>query len=84
MYGVADALPVGMAVKPGWLSVCCPSGVGNTSVGDKREIKIRLLCLDELLKLGYLSNLLECNDGVLFISIDCNTSRVISTIFKAR
>jgi hypothetical protein len=76
-------VPVGVAVDAGWLSVGGPPGVGNTGMGNKGGIKIRLGILDQLLQLCNLANLLERENFVLIIPINCYTCRVVATVFQA-
>jgi hypothetical protein len=80
---VTDYVPVGVAVDAGRLSVSGPPGVSNTGMGNKGSIKIRLGILDKLLQLCNLANLLERENFVLIIAIDCYTCGVVTTVFQA-
>jgi hypothetical protein len=86
LYGaeVQTGLPVRMAVDARWWAVGRPSGVCDTRMRVEDLGEIWLLILDELLQFGNLANLLECEDLVLLVTIDCNTGGVISSVFQSR
>ena len=77
-------IPVGMAVDSGGGSVGSPSRVSDSSVRNKRSIKINAALLDQLLQLDNLANLLESVDLVLLITVNGNTGGIIATVFESR
>lgn len=60
----------------------CPSGVSDTGMGIENLGEVGLRFVDELLELGDLANLLECENLVLLVAIHCYTGRVVATILK--
>jgi len=61
--------------------VSSPSGVCNADVRVKLHCKVRAGSINELLQLGHLTNLFEGIDFILLVSINCESSRIISAIF---
>lgn len=77
---------IGLSFKEEWrsrlLTVCCPSGMRNSSMRIKDLVEIWGFILNELLQLGNLANLLVSKDLILLVTVDCQTGRVISSVFK--
>lgn len=71
-----------VAVDAGWGAVSSPSCVCNTGVRIKDLGQIWLLCLNKLLELVDLANLLEREDLILLVSINGQSCRVISTVLE--
>lgn len=67
-------VPVGVAVDARWGTVSGPASVCNTNVCVEHLCEVGLLGLDELLELCDLANLLESENLVPLVSVDCQTS----------
>ena len=67
-------VPVRVAVDARWGTVGGPTSVCNTGVCVKNLCEVGLLLLDELLQLGHLANLLESEDLISLVAVDCQTS----------
>lgn len=74
--------PVRMAVEAGGLAVSSPPGVRDSGMGNKGNIGVRLLLLNQSLEFVDLANLLESEDLILFVSIDRNAGGVVSTVLE--
>jgi hypothetical protein len=72
-----------MAVEAGRRAVSRPSCVCNTRVRVENLGQIWLFLLNESLQLCDLADLLESQDLILLVPIDCKTSRVVTTVFEA-
>jgi hypothetical protein len=72
-----------MAVKTGWATVSCPSGVSDTSVAFKSFLQVNIGASNQLLELGDFANFLESDNLALFVSINAETGGIIATVFKA-
>ena len=73
-------IPVGVAVDTRRRTVGGPSCVSNTSVRVKDLVEVKVLLLDELLQRGDLADLLDGVDLVLLVTVDGETSRVITAV----
>lgn len=71
-----------MAVQPAGLTMCGPSGVCNACVRVEHFCHIDIGFLDELSKLRNLAHLLEGEDLILLVSIDCQTCRIVAAVFE--
>lgn len=72
--GIRSLVPVRMAVDARWGTVSSPSSVCNANVSVKDLCEIWLFLCNELLQLGDLADLLECEHFVSLVSVDCQTS----------
>jgi hypothetical protein len=70
-----------MAIDTGRATVCCPSGVCDTSVTFKGLLEINVCRINHLPKLGNFADFLEGQDLALLVSVDTKTGGIISTIF---
>jgi hypothetical protein len=70
-----------MTVEARRAAVGGPSGVCNARVGVEDLGQVGLLVVDELLERGDLADLLEGEDLVLLVAVDCQTRRVVATVF---
>ena len=60
-----------MAVDARWGTVGRPSSVCNACVVVEDFGEVGLLCGDQLLELDNLANLLECENFLLLVAVDC-------------
>lgn len=67
-------IPVWVAVDAGWRTVGGPTGVCNASVRVKDLGEVWLLLCNELLQLGHLAHLFECENLILLVTVDRQTS----------
>jgi hypothetical protein len=77
----SKGLPVGMAVHARWTTVGSPASVCNASVRVEGLVEIWLGLVAELSQCSDLANLLESINLILLVTIDCQTSGIVATIF---
>lgn len=63
--------------------MCSPSGVCNASVRVKDLGHVDAGAVDELSQLGNLAHLFESKDFISLVAIDCETRRIVTSVFKA-
>jgi len=71
-----------MAVETRRLAVSGPASVCNTGVGIKDLLHVDIALFNELTEFGHLADLLESKHFILLVTIDGQTSRVVTAIFK--
>lgn len=59
-----------------------PAGVGNPCVRDECNVRVRLLLLNQGLEFLHLPYLLEGENFIFLVTVDRNTSGIISSVFK--
>ena len=62
-----------MAIETRWFAVSGPPSVCDASVRIKDFLHVDVALLDELSELGDLANLLEGENLILLVAIDCQT-----------
>lgn len=72
---------MGVAINTRRLAVGRPSGVRDTGVRIKDLCEVGLLLGDELLELCYLADFLERKYFILLVTINGETSRIVSAVF---
>lgn len=73
-----------MAIQARWLSMGGPSSMRNASMGVEHLGHVRVLFFDKLLELGDLTDLFECENFILLVTIHSQTCRVVASIFQTR
>ena len=70
-----------MAVVARRLTVSGPSGVCNASMRVKDLGHVDTRVVDQFSQLGHLAHLFECKDFISFVTVDCETGRVVASVF---
>jgi len=79
-FFVLCLLLVWMAVLPAWRSVGGPSSVCDTGVGVEDLVHVDARGVDEFSELGHFSHLFEREDFIPLVAVDCETSRVVTSV----
>lgn len=61
-----------------------PSGVCNTSMRVKGLCHVDAGVGNQFTELDHLAHLFERKDLILLVTVDCETGRVVSSVFQAR
>lgn len=75
-------LLVWMAVESRWLTVSSPSGVCNSAVGFEGLGHVDTRVVDEFSELDNLAHLFECEDLISLVSVNCQTGRIVTSVFE--